>query len=106
MGSSTASSVALTSPAEHSRDGSSRFPIASSQLSEREDSLREAGVEKISLIFAVEFTGSNTTAGVRTFDGLSLHHLFVENETDVRGETRMIPYHEIIRTLGGTVGIA
>ena len=61
-----------------------------------QDGLRKAGLESSNLILGVDFTISNTDAGVKTFGGKSLHSI------DPTGET-MNPYQRVIDTLGRTL---
>ncbi|CAD5212533.1 unnamed protein product [Bursaphelenchus okinawaensis] len=59
------------------------------QLSE---AMRKAGLERVNLIFGVDYTASNKYQGENSFDGRSLHYL---------GESYVVnPYQKVIMTLG------
>jgi E3 ubiquitin-protein ligase RGLG len=59
-------------------------------------SLREDGLESCNLIIAVDFTLSNLTQGMRTFNGQSLHSI------DPTGQVQN-PYQNVIDILGRTL---
>lgn len=66
--------------------------------------IRQAGVEGCSLIFAFDFTKSNTWQGAVTFDGKSLHHIDnmppAYNSAEQKGRAIRNPYQNIITTIG------
>jgi len=61
-----------------------------------QDGLRQAGLESSNLILGIDFTISNTDAGVKTFGGRSLHQI------DPTGAV-LNPYQIVISTLGRTL---
>ncbi|CAD5216922.1 unnamed protein product [Bursaphelenchus xylophilus] len=56
------------------------------------EAMRKAGLERVNLIFGVDYTASNKYQGENSFDGRSLHYL---------GESYVVnPYQKVITTLG------
>jgi hypothetical protein len=62
---------------------------------EVQQQLRQAGLEKSSLIVGIDFTKSNMEQGYYSFHGRSLH--------DISGQTN--PYQNVIRSMGETLAV-
>ena len=56
--------------------------------------MRKGGIESCSVIFAIDYTASNTTQGAKTFGGHSLHNTIL---------SEMNPYQKMIAILGETL---
>jgi len=61
-----------------------------------QDGLRQCGLESSNLIIGVDFTGSNTSSGAKTFNGKSLHTI---------EEGLINPYQEVIEIVGKTLEV-
>ena len=73
-----------------------RNPDRYSSLEKVEYMLRRRGLECCNMLVAVDFTSSNMTQGMRSFDGKSLHHL---NSC----KDKMNPYEKVIEVMGKTL---
>eukprot|EP01135_Chromosphaera_perkinsii_P002439 Nk52_evm45s223 gene=Nk52_evmTU45s223 len=73
------------------------IPDRFKSLAEVTNALRGAGLESSNLIIGIDYTKSNDFNGKFTFGGRSLHHI------DLKDQTRMNPYQQVIKILGGTL---
>ncbi|KAA6388607.1 MAG: putative E3 ubiquitin-protein ligase RGLG4 [Streblomastix strix] len=73
-------------------DTSKAIPDNFKTIQEVQKAVREAGLESSSLIFGIDYTGSNQSTGQKSFQGRNLHDCTVLN-----------PYQEVIQILGETL---